>query len=147
MILPAIEEAEFALKNVNTRTRHVVILTDGGVESGPFEMLSRRMAESGITVSTVLVGPGGHSPFLASIAQWGRGRFYHAPDRFNLPEIILHQPQTNSPPPIVQVPSRLSTRLIDDVTHRNRLCLRTTARRICSHAGKTHRRCPGAGRW
>lgn len=107
VILPAIEEAEFALRNVNTRTRHVIILTDGGVESGPFEALSRRMSEAGITVSTVLVGPGQHSPFLASIAQWGRGRFYHAPDRFNLPEMILHQPQTNSPPPFVQTPTPL----------------------------------------
>lgn len=117
VILPAIEEASYAMKNVNTRTRHVVILTDGGVESGPFESLTRKMADDGITVSTVLVGPGQHSEFLASIAQWGRGRFYHAPDRFALPEIILHQPQSNSPPPLVQTPSPLVVRDRDDVTN------------------------------
>jgi hypothetical protein len=113
VIFPAIEEAEFALKNVNTRTRHVIILTDGGVESGPFETLARRMADEGMTVSTVLVGPGQYSAFLA---QWGRGRFYHAPDRFALPELILHQPQTDSPPPVTQTPSPLLAHLEDDIT-------------------------------
>ncbi|MCA8962399.1 MAG: VWA domain-containing protein, partial [Planctomycetes bacterium] len=52
VILPAIEEAFYALQNVETRYKHVLVLTDGGVETGPFESLLRRMAEKGITVST-----------------------------------------------------------------------------------------------
>lgn len=104
VILPAIEEAGYALRNVNTRTRHVLILTDGGVESGPFEQLARKLSDDGITISTVLCGPGQHSPFLANVAQWGRGRFYRAPDRFSLPEIILRQPQTFVPSPVVRSP-------------------------------------------
>ena len=104
VILPAMEEAFYALKNVNTRTRHVLVLTDGGVESGAFEPLVRKMSDNGMTVSTILVGPGGHSAFLSNLAQWGRGRFYHAPDRFNLPEILLKQTQTQLMPPIVERP-------------------------------------------
>ena len=53
VILPAIEEAYYALGNVDTRTKHVLVLTDGGVESGAFEPLIRRMASKGITLSTV----------------------------------------------------------------------------------------------
>ena len=92
VILPAIEEAYYGLKNVRTRYKHVLILTDGGVETGAFEPLLRRMADDGINVSTVLVGPDAHSEFLVNIANWGQGRFYSVPNRFNLPEILLKQP-------------------------------------------------------
>lgn len=92
VILPAIEEAWYGLKNVSTRYKHVVILTDGGVESGAFEPLLRAMAADGITISTVLIGGAAHSEFLVNIANWGKGRFYGVPNRFNLPEILLKQP-------------------------------------------------------
>ncbi|MBN2491193.1 MAG: VWA domain-containing protein [Planctomycetes bacterium] len=104
VILPAIEEAHYALLNVRTRTRHVLVLTDGGVEQGPFEPLVRGMAEKGMTVSTVLVGPGTHSAFLVSLAQWGRGRYYHAPDRFNMPEVIVKQPESSLLSPAIEEP-------------------------------------------
>lgn len=92
VILPAIEEAYYGLKNVRTRFKHVLILTDGGVETGAFEPLLRRMADDGMNVSTVLIGPDAHSEFLVNIANWGQGRFYSVPNRFNLPEILLKQP-------------------------------------------------------
>ncbi|MHC4918541.1 MAG: VWA domain-containing protein [Planctomycetota bacterium] len=94
ILFPAIEEAYFGLRNVQTRYKHVLVLTDAGVESGPYEQLMRRMARDGICVSTVLVGPGRHSEFLVELADWGRGRFYNAADRFNLPEIMLKQPSS-----------------------------------------------------
>ncbi|MCB9913970.1 MAG: VWA domain-containing protein [Planctomycetes bacterium] len=92
VILPAIEEAFYGLKNVQTRYKHVLVLTDGGVESGAFEPLLRAMADDGINVSTVLIGPEAHSEFLVTLANWGKGRFYAVPNRFNLPEILLKQP-------------------------------------------------------
>jgi len=94
ILFPAIEEAYFGLRNVQTRYKHVLVLTDAGVESGPYEQLMRRMARDGICVSTVLVGPGRHSEFLVELADWGHGRFYNASDRFNLPEIMLKQPSS-----------------------------------------------------
>ncbi|MGD9126110.1 MAG: VWA domain-containing protein [Planctomycetia bacterium] len=95
VILPAIEEAYFALLNVRTRTKHVLVLTDGGIETGAFEPLIRKMADRGMTLSTVLVGPSTHSTFLTRLAQWGRGKSYHAPSRFNLPEILIKQPESS----------------------------------------------------
>ncbi len=107
VILPAIEEAYYGLLNVKTRTKHVLIITDGGVETGPFETLISRLADARITTSTVMSGPGQHSTFLASLAQWGRGRYYAASDRFNLPEIILKQPENMPASPFVESPQRL----------------------------------------
>lgn len=98
VILPAIEEAFYGLQNVQTRYKHVLVLTDGGVERGAFEPLIRRMADKGITVSTVLIGGAAHSEFLVNIANWGKGRFYSVPDRFSLPEILLKQPTTTKLP-------------------------------------------------
>jgi tetratricopeptide (TPR) repeat protein len=107
VILPAIEEAYYALQNVRTRTKHVLVLTDGGVETGAFEPLIRKMADHEIAVSTVMVGPGAHSTFLASLAQWGHGRFYAAPDRFNLPEVIVKQPESSPIAPFVEQSSQI----------------------------------------
>jgi Ca-activated chloride channel family protein len=98
VILPAIEEAYYGMQNVQTRYKHVLVLTDGGVETGAFEPLLRRMAEDGMNVSTVLIGPEAHSEFLLNLANWGRGRFYNVPDRFNLPEILLKQPTSSRLP-------------------------------------------------
>ncbi len=94
ILLPAIEEAYYGLRNMQTRYKHVLVLTDAGVETGPYESLLRRMARDGICVSTVLVGPARHGEFLVQLADWGNGRYYNASDRFNLPEIMLKQPST-----------------------------------------------------
>lgn len=115
VILPAIEEAYYALLNVRTRTKHVLVLTDGGVETGAFEPLIRKMADAGVALSTVMVGPGTDSAFLASLAQWGRGRFYSAPDRFNLPEVIVKQPETSLLSPFVEQPGALRGRPHDPI--------------------------------
>jgi Ca-activated chloride channel family protein len=95
VLMPAVEEAYYAMKNVQTRYKHVLILTDAGVETGDYESLLRRMADEGMTVSTVLVGPGRHSDFLVDLADWGGGRYYNATDRFNLPELLLKKPSTS----------------------------------------------------
>ncbi|MBP7934150.1 MAG: VWA domain-containing protein [Phycisphaerae bacterium] len=116
VILPAIEEAYYALQNVHTRTKHVLVLTDGGVETGAFEPLIRRMADHRMTVSTVMVGPGAHSAFLASLAHWGRGRFYSSPDRFNLPEVIVKQPESSMLAPFIEQPTSLMVRRADAMT-------------------------------
>ncbi|MCP4772407.1 MAG: VWA domain-containing protein [Planctomycetes bacterium] len=92
VILPAIEEAFYAMQNVQTRYKHVLVLTDGGVEAGDFESLLRNMSDKGITTSTVLIGSQAHSEFLVNMSNWGKGRFYNVPNRFNLPEVILKQP-------------------------------------------------------
>lgn len=110
VILPAIEEAWYGMKNVNTRYKHVLVLTDGGVETGPFESVLRRMADDGMNISTVLIGPETHSEFLVNLANWGKGRFYNVPNRFNLPEVILKQPASARLPAYRPGPHRVQGR-------------------------------------
>ncbi len=95
IIYSAIEEAFHALRAATTRFRQILVLTDGGVESGPFDVLARQIAESGINLNTVLIGPQGNSPFLQNLANWGRGRFYSCPSRFQLPDLSFREPQTS----------------------------------------------------
>jgi tetratricopeptide (TPR) repeat protein len=89
VILPAIEEAFYGLLNVNAAAKHIVVITDGGVESGDYESLLRRIRQNNINVSFVLAGPSAHTGFLAELSVYGGGKFLHAPDRFSLPEIDI----------------------------------------------------------
>lgn len=98
LIIPAIEEAYYGLKNVTTRFKHIIIVTDAGVEDADYEGLLSRIARDKITVSTVLVGGQAHSDSLLDMATWGNGRFYTAADRFALPEILLKQATTTNLP-------------------------------------------------
>ena len=54
VLFPAVEEAYYGLRNMQTRYKHCLVLTDAGVESGAYEQLMRKMARDGISVSTVL---------------------------------------------------------------------------------------------
>lgn len=119
VMLPALEEAYYGMLNLSARTKHVLVLTDGGVEQGAFENLLRRMADDGVQVSTVLVGPRSGSGFLSQLAGWGGGQFYTAPSRFQLPEIIVKQPSGSLLDPFVETETALmpvaSSRLTRDL--------------------------------
>jgi len=94
VLMPALEEAYYGLKNVDTRYKHIVVITDAGVETADYEAMIRQMAKDGINVSTVLVGSQAHNQLMIDMANWGKGRFYSVVDRYNLPELILKQPST-----------------------------------------------------
>ena len=98
LILPALREAYYALRNTDARLKHVIVITDGGVERGDFEGVIREMARHDITVSTVMVGAG-DSEFLARLALWGNGRFYRAANRFAVPELSFRQAGKTRMPP------------------------------------------------
>ncbi len=114
VILPAFHEAYYALRNSDARLKHVLIITDGGVEEGPFEPLVKKMAEHGITLSTVMVGPGQESLFLSQLAQWGHGRFYQAANRFVLPELIFRQSGRDMLPAAIE--GELALQVNDNLT-------------------------------
>ncbi len=94
VLYPAIEEAYYGLKNMATRYKHIIIVTDAGIEDSDYESLIRRISHDNINVSTVLVGAQAHNQSLIDMASWGNGRFYSASDRYSLPEVILKQPST-----------------------------------------------------
>ena len=98
VLYPAIQEAYYGLKNVNTRYKHILLITDAGVEDSNYERMVRRISKDNINVSTILVGHGGHNLIMSDIANWGQGRFYSVGDQFSLVELILKQPSTRKPP-------------------------------------------------
>jgi len=94
VLMPGLEEAYYGLKNVDTRYKHILIITDAGVETSDYEAIIRQITRDGINLSTVLVGAQAHNQLLIDLASWGKGRFYSAIDRYSLPEVILKQPST-----------------------------------------------------
>lgn len=98
VLYPAIQEAYYGLKNVNTRYKHILLITDAGVEDSNYERMVRRISKDNINVSTVLVGQGGHNLIMSDIANWGQGRFYSVGNQFSLVELVLKQPSTRKPP-------------------------------------------------
>jgi hypothetical protein len=93
-LFDALQEAYYGLKNTEARYRHILVISDAGVEEDRYPQLIRHMAEDQVTTSTVLVG--GDISGETRMTQWarlGRGRFYSVRDEFSLVEIDLKQPQ------------------------------------------------------
>lgn len=98
ILLPGIEEAYYGLKNIQTRYKHILIITDAGVENVEYETMVRRIVKDGINVSTVLVGDQAHSQIMVDMSIWGKGRFYSVESRHSLPELVLKQSATTKLP-------------------------------------------------
>ena len=92
VLFPAIQEAYYGLRNINTRYKHIILVTDAGVEDANYQAMVRRISRDNINVSTILVGQGGHNLMMADIANWGQGRFYGVNNQFSLVELVLKRP-------------------------------------------------------
>ncbi|MBX3485119.1 VWA domain-containing protein [Phenylobacterium sp.] len=98
-LFDALQEAYYGLKNTEARYKHILIISDAGVEPDRYPELIRHMAQEQVTTSTLLVG--GDVAGETRMAQWarlGRGRFYSVRDEFSLVELNLKQPQEKPEP-------------------------------------------------
>lgn len=86
--LAALDRAHLALDEAFADLKHVVLLTDGISQPGDFDGLARRMAASGMTLSTVAVGKEAAGPLLEELARIGRGRYYFCPDPAAVPRVF-----------------------------------------------------------
>ena len=109
-LMPAIEEAYYGLKNVRATYKHVLAITDAQVEDADYDAVIRRMAEEGVTVSTVLPGLGEDDPVLSRMARIGGGRFYPVPGPFSLSEINFRKPDETRLPLYKTGPYSLAAR-------------------------------------
>ena len=74
--------------------KHAILLSDGDTPPADHETIIRKMADAGITVSTVCVSGAKFDPnLMASIASWGRGKFKFAPSFDQVPQFILQEAQ------------------------------------------------------
>lgn len=101
---PAMEEALRQLSGSSAKLKHVILLTDGQSEPGPYHELTAQMTQSAITVSTVAMGQGADSALLSQIAEWGNGRFYEADDPASVPQIFTRETMTASKSAIQEFP-------------------------------------------
>lgn len=80
-----------ALKNASAHYRHVIFLTDGQAGDTGYLDVVRRMAEAGITVTTVAVGDDADYTGMTKIAEAGNGRMYAAGPFDSLPRIFTKE--------------------------------------------------------
>ena len=76
--------------------RHIVLLADGSdaeQQEGVFDLVRSRVADEGITLSTVAIGAGPDLGFLRQIAALGGGRFHFTDRAANLPVIFAQETQ------------------------------------------------------
>lgn len=91
-IFPSLNLAYAALKDANTKYKHIILLTDGqSATSGDYYFLARRMDKAGISMSTVAVGEGADQLLLQDLASWGQGRYYFSNDAYSIPRIFTKE--------------------------------------------------------
>jgi uncharacterized membrane protein len=88
-IRSGIEPAADALADIDARTKHVILLTDGLADSN-YSDLIREMEENGVTISVVSIGADAN-PALRQIAELGSGRFYRVQSLSEVPDIFLSE--------------------------------------------------------
>ena len=92
VIYPAIEEAFYSLRYLPAAKKHILVISDGGVENGDFEALVKKISSNKINLSTVCVGSSDRqNKFLMNLSQWGSGKFYFTPNYFSIPKLIFRQ--------------------------------------------------------
>ncbi|NBX24680.1 MAG: VWA domain-containing protein, partial [Planctomycetes bacterium] len=97
-LFPALDAAAEQLAGSASRTRHVVVLTDGQTVGDPGTGLAKAaaMGRNGITISTVAIGDGSNDGLLARLANAADGRFYSVKDeqsRVAVPQIFIKEAQ------------------------------------------------------
>lgn len=100
VLLPAIQEAYYGLKNTHTRFKHMLVITDAGVKEDNYQRLLRHIAQDKINISTALVGNDRRDEDkMVQWANWGQGRYYAINDEFSLVALDLnapkHQPESS----------------------------------------------------
>lgn len=90
-IIPALQESYDAIKKINTKIKHIILLTDGQAERSGYIELVEKLKKDNITVSTVAVGRGSDVRLLEDIAEGAGGRFYYTDEYASIPRIFAKE--------------------------------------------------------
>jgi Mg-chelatase subunit ChlD len=101
---PPMEAAYEQLQTAAAKLKHVIVLTDGVSEPADFEGIAQNMAQAKQTCTTVAVGDDCDFKLLQEIARLGNGRYYHAEDPNNIPQIFAKETVTASKSAINEQP-------------------------------------------
>jgi Ca-activated chloride channel homolog len=83
--------AVLALEQTAADRRHMILLTDGVPAPGDYREIARRMAASGITLSTVSISKGAEQDLLKEMAAIAGGRHNHCDDPSAVPRILVQE--------------------------------------------------------
>lgn len=89
----AVERAYLALEQTDADRRHIVLLTDGTPSPGDFDQVARRMAKSGITLSTIAIGQDADQDILKDMARIARGRHHSCVNPADIPKALSEETQ------------------------------------------------------
>ncbi len=90
-ILPALNEAYRIMSGVDTKIKHVILLTDGIAEQYGYTEVISGMVSEGITLSSVAVGGDSDMKLLKRLAFDGGGRYYYSDEFSDLPKIFARE--------------------------------------------------------
>ena len=85
----AFNKAHAELKTSDAKIRHVIFLSDGEPSDYQFAETVQKMADEGITITTI--GLGFESGRLEDVAETGNGRYYYVSSASDLPDIMLSE--------------------------------------------------------
>lgn len=105
-IYPALQSAYRLLVDNPSKSKHVILLSDGDTQPADFQRLVKRMAEANITVSTVAIGAEADTALMESIAQWGKGRHYYTVTPDLVPKIFIEETKRLVNESLVEEPVR-----------------------------------------
>lgn len=72
-----------------SQRKHVLLLSDGNPSDTHFDAVLQKMADAGITVSTIAVGRNVNADLMQRIASIGGGRCYLVESSYDLPSIMM----------------------------------------------------------
>lgn len=88
---PGIATAIEQLMDVESATKHIIVMTDGITGEGDFQTLTRAAAQAGISISAVGIGAGLEDPLLNRLADFTGGTYHSTGDFRALPAILSQE--------------------------------------------------------
>jgi len=94
-LYPAVEEALAALAPLRARIKHILLVSDGRTvrEGRDFSVLYREVADSGVGLTAIAVGPVPDTEVLGGLTQAAGGSLLLLPDIRDLPRVLIRETQ------------------------------------------------------
>lgn len=90
-IFPALNQAYEQLNEMELKRKHIILLTDGQSNDGPYEEIIEEGLTNNVTLSTVAIGGDADTSLLEELAEMGTGRFYEVYEASSVPSILSRE--------------------------------------------------------
>lgn len=88
---PALNMAYKNMSEIESKIKHVVLLSDGHTALANFKDLVAKMTQANITLTAIGIGEDFDSGIMANLSQWGKGRFYFTYSLEEIPQIFTKE--------------------------------------------------------